>query len=129
MKALVLLLQLLGILSTGLNISVLYPFVLASPALNITTIDKDLDNSFLVGFSDGQARRYSPDFSSYTPLAVPEVVDMFSSSSFSFSFIFLLDGTIWNMIGRMTSTLSNNHTTLRTYSHPDFLPIDSVSFP
>lgn len=75
MKTLLILLHTFSTLASGLNVSILYPFVLTSPALNITTIDNDLQNSFLVGLADGEARRYSADFSSYASLTVPEVVE------------------------------------------------------
>jgi hypothetical protein len=129
MKALLILLQVLGTISVGLNVSVLYPFLLTSPPLNITSLNNDLHNFFLVGLADGQARRYSADFSNYTSLTVPDVVEEFRSSSFNISFVFHANGTFWDMQGNMTATLSNNRTTLRTYSYPDFLPIHSISFP
>jgi hypothetical protein len=128
MKVLLIFLQALWVGYAGLNVSTLYPFVVTTPPLNITALDNDLQNSFLVGLANGQARRYSPDFNSYTILAVPESVDKFFSGSFSLSLITLTNGTIWNMLGNMTATLSKNRTILRTYSYPAFISIANNSF-
>ena len=61
----------LDIAFTLFRVSLSDPFLLDTVNSKITTIDNDLENSFLVGFDDGQARRYSGDFSQYTSLTVP----------------------------------------------------------
>jgi hypothetical protein len=128
MQVFLIILQGFSIFAAGLNVSVLYPFVMTYPPLDIITLDNDLESYFLVGFSDGQARRYSANFSSYSSLAVPEVVEKFISSSFSLPNIVLSKGTAWSMLGNMTVTFSNSRTTLSTYSYPEFLPISRISF-
>lgn len=129
MQILIIILHGLSLFAADLKISVFYPFVMAYPPIDIATLNNDLENSFLMGFSDGRVRRYSADFSSYASLAVPEVVEKFSSFCFSLPNIPLSDGTSWSMLGNMTTTLSNTRTTFRVYSYPDFLPIDSLTFP
>ena len=109
--------------SLGIN----NPFQLTQLS-NITTLDKDLNNSFLVGLANIQARRYSSDFSSYTPLTIPETVDRFSSWSIQLNNISLSNGTTWTMLSNMTITLSNGFTTIRAYQNPAFIQMDTVSF-
>lgn len=95
---------------------------------NITTLDNDLDNSFLVGLANTQARRYSQDFSSYTPLTISEAVDRFSSWGIQLNNIHLSNGTTWTMLSNMTITLSHGFTTIRAYRYPAFTQMDTVSF-
>ena len=104
---------------TPFSLSTNYPFQLTQLS-NITTLDNDLNNSFLVGLANIQARRYSSDFSSYTPLTIPETVDRFSSWSIQLNNISLSNGTTWTMLSNMTATLSHSFSTVRTYSYPAF---------
>jgi hypothetical protein len=113
-----------SVLASFYFIDINNPFLLTPTSINITTIDPDyLTNSFLVGFQDGQARRYSPDFSSYTSLPAPEIVDKFSSWSIALSNILLSNGTTFSMLGNMTVSLSNQFQTIRVYSYPAHLQI------
>lgn len=86
---------------------------------NISTVAVDQSNSYLVGFQDGQARKYSPDFSSYVALKVTETVEKFVSKSLEFS-IGLSNGSVFSISSDMTVTLSNNLRTLKAYTYPDF---------
>lgn len=43
----------------------------------ISTIGKDFEGNFLVGFLDGTARKYAADFSSYSSINLPAVVGLF----------------------------------------------------
>jgi hypothetical protein len=104
-----------------------YPFQLAAAQINITTIERDLLNYFLVGFQDGQARRYSPDFSSFTALALPEPVDQFNCEQLQLTGL-LVNGLLSPMVTNMAVTLSNQFTTLRAYSYPAFTQIESFNF-
>ncbi len=61
----------IDLILTSLNVSISDPFILRTVNTTIKTPDSDFDNLFLVGFNDGQARRYSGDFSSCTILTVP----------------------------------------------------------
>jgi hypothetical protein len=98
------------------------PFRLTPAFLNISTIVmENLTDSFLIGFSDGQARRYSSDFSSYTSLPAPEPVDQFSPLSLTLANVTLPNGRYWSMDAAMTVTLSNSFKTIRVYSSPDYI--------
>lgn len=102
------------------TLSIATPFLLTNNYTNITTINNDLQNQFLVGFYDGTARRYSSDFSAYTVLPVGEVVNQFSSWSLQLNNIILSNGTLFSMLYNMTISLSNTYTLLRVYSYPAF---------
>jgi hypothetical protein len=97
------------------------PFRLTPSSLKISTIVmEDLTDSFLIGFSNGRARRYSSDFSSYTSLPAPEPVDQFSPLSLTLTNVTLPNGSYWSMDTAMTVTLSNSFKTIRAYSFPAY---------
>ena len=55
---------------TSFNVSLSEPFLLRKINTKITTVDTGYNSDFLLGFDDGQARRYTRDFSSYVSLPV-----------------------------------------------------------
>ena len=70
-KKLIILSYVISLVLTIVNVSISQPFLLSTANIKITTVDTDFDSACLVGFEDGQARRYSGDFSSYVSLSVP----------------------------------------------------------
>lgn len=101
-----------------------YPVSLSNPVeLNSTsglqTIGKDLDGNFLVGFEDGEVRKYSTTFSTYINLSFPEPVELFSARRAKL-WRNLTNGTIEYFYSKVLTTLSNNFTTLRSYNYSTY---------
>jgi hypothetical protein len=84
--------------------------------ISITTINIDFDGNFFVGFIDGSARRYAPDFSSYINLSFPEAIYLIECRGYSQSTT-LSNGTLFSMSARKIITKSNNFTTVRDYNY------------
>lgn len=74
----------------------------------------------MVAFANGQVRRYSADFSSYTELAFPEPIEFFIARAFG-SNTTLSNGSTVLVSGRVLISRSNNSTTVRDYDYYSYL--------
>lgn len=83
----------------------------------ISTIAADFEGNFLVGFFDGTARKYTPDFSSYTNFYVPSVINFIRPRSITGTLITLNNGTQFPIATNELIITTNNYTTIRGYNY------------
>ncbi len=82
----------------------------------ITAVAQDLDGNFLVGFLDGTAKKYTADFSTYSIITVPGIVNAFDVSEMVLA-VQLSNGSFINMNSRKTIITFDSFTTIRDYNY------------
>lgn len=79
-----------------------------------------------MGFTDATARRYSPDFTSYVDIAVPETVEQFNTRYNTLSAT-LSNGSYVNLADRRMVTRSGNFTIVRDYDYYTYVNYENYN--
>ncbi len=90
-----------------------------NPSIGISTIGKDLDGNFLLGFVNKQTRKYSSDFTSFVDMKINEVVESFEARETLF-WMTLSNGTFLNVSDRKIVIKSNGLSKLGDYSYTNY---------
>jgi hypothetical protein len=110
----------------SLSVSLSESILLNQQFSGIKTMGKDFEGDFLVSYENGEARKYVPNFTSYTPLNLLEPIDRFDTRQVVLNTT-LLNGTFLNLTSRKAMLKSRNFTMVRDYNYDTFALEESYS--